>query len=142
MERGNQLQFIKTVSQPGQSEWTINERLKAEYAEVVRFIADKRSIPALINLLDDNDQEVRWIASEAIIKIGRDSIIPLLRTIRDGRHFCFPSVVHNVLQNLLTVTERESLQELLRCLAVFPNKPKTATFEADLALKYTFGCKS
>lgn len=92
---------------------SLNEILKTEVEEIIRFVADKRSIPALINLLDDEDFDVRWIAGESLIRIGRDSITPLLNLIRSGRIFSHPGKVYYVLRHLLTVNEKVALQPLL-----------------------------
>ncbi|MGA2406446.1 MAG: hypothetical protein ABSF81_06815 [Bacteroidales bacterium] len=44
-----------------------NGLLRTEAAKIVELIADKRSIPLLINLLDNNEFEIRWIAAEGLI---------------------------------------------------------------------------
>lgn len=92
---------------------SLNELLKTEVEEIVRFVSDKRSIPALINLLDDEDFDVRWIAGESLIRIGRESIPPLLNLIRTGRKFSYPGKVYYVLRHILPGNEREALQPLL-----------------------------
>lgn len=91
-----------------------NERLKTEVEQIIRTIADKRSIPALIDLLDDSEYDVRWIAAECLIKIGRTSVIPLIRSIRDGKSSCSPERgAYHVLENLLTKTEIRALQRII-----------------------------
>lgn len=92
---------------------SLNELLKTEVEEIVRFVSDKRSIPALINLLDDEDFDVRWIAGESLIRIGRESIPPLLNQIRSGRKFSYPGKVYYVLRHMLTGNEKDALQPLL-----------------------------
>ena len=62
-----------------------NLLLRMETVKIVELIADKRSIPFFINLLDDKEFEIRWIAAEGLIKIGRRSIVPLLKSVRDGK---------------------------------------------------------
>src|SRR5664280_2213328 len=57
-----------------------NDLLRSEAAKIVEPISDRRSIPFLIRLLDDKEFEIRWIAAEGLIKIGRRSILPLHRT--------------------------------------------------------------
>ena len=116
----------------------INERIRAEVSKIICFVADKRSIPALINLLEDNESDVRWIASESLISIGRKSIVPLLKSLRDGKLFLYPARVHHVLQSLLTINEKKELQILLENLADSPEKPEIATIEASVVLNQTF----
>jgi HEAT repeat protein len=48
-----------------------NVLLRLEAAKIVELVAIKRSIPLLINLLDDNEFEIRWIAAGGIIKFER-----------------------------------------------------------------------
>jgi HEAT repeat protein len=48
-----------------------NGLLRMETAKIVAFVADNRSIPLLINLLDDKEFEIRWIAAEGLIKFER-----------------------------------------------------------------------
>jgi len=45
-----------------------NRLLCMEAAKIVELIADRRSIPLLIGLLDDKEFEIRWIAAEGLIK--------------------------------------------------------------------------
>lgn len=94
-----------------------NERVRNELENLIFFLSDKKSIPALINLLDDDAFEVRWIAAESLIRIGRSSVSPLLRTIREGRRFNFPAKPYYVLQNLLNRREKKEFHNLLICLA-------------------------
>jgi len=61
-----------------------NDSLRMEAAKIIELIADRRSIPLLINLLDDPKFDIRWIAAEGLIKIGRRSILPLLKSVREG----------------------------------------------------------
>lgn len=61
-----------------------NDSLRMEAAKIIELIADRRSIPLLINLLDDTKFDIRWIAAEGLIKIGRRSILPLLKSVREG----------------------------------------------------------
>ena len=91
-----------------------NELLKQELEKIVNVISDKRSIPALINLLDDNEFDVRWIAAECLIRIGRRSIVPLINSIREGRSSCFPGRgAYHVLQCLMTKKEKKIFDALM-----------------------------
>jgi HEAT repeat protein len=114
--------------------------MRVEVSKIICFIADKRSIPALINLLEDNESDVRWIASESLIRIGRKSIVPLLTSLRNGKLFLYPSRVNHVLQSLLTVNEKKELQVLLENLADSQEKPEISTIEASVTMNQTFRC--
>lgn len=91
-----------------------NEVFRQEISKIVKIIADRRSIPALISLLEDNEADIRWIAAESLIKIGRKSIIPLLRSVQSGKVYCFPgNGAWHVLQCLLTRSEKKALHSIL-----------------------------
>jgi hypothetical protein len=139
MHRGNH-RYNSVIPHDNISFSPVNERMSAEVTKIISFIADKHCIPALINLLDDNESDVRWIASESLIRIGKKSIVPLLKSLRDGKRFLYPVRVHHVLQSLLTMNEKKELQDLLKNLADSPEKPEIAIIEASVALKHTFRC--
>jgi HEAT repeat protein len=50
-----------------------NVLLRLEAAKILELIADRRSISFLINLLYDKEFEIRSIATEGLIKIGRSA---------------------------------------------------------------------
>lgn len=140
MEQVNNLQRpIKSIIPKKHISFSlVNERLKAEVTGIIRLMADKRSIPALIALLDDEEFDVRWIAAESLIRIGRSSIIPLLSTLKDGKGHQFPGKAHHVLQCLLTRREKRELHDLLSCLATRGCIEK-ATAEASAVLQRVYG---
>ena len=116
-----------------------NGLLRMEVAKVVELIADRRSIPFLINLLDDKEFEIRWIAAEGLIKIGRRSILPLLKSIRDGKStFILNKGAHHVLRSLLNENEKNKLTALLLSLDDAQELGETAPVEASKAIKTIF----
>jgi len=50
-----------------------------EAVKTLEEIADPVSIPLLIQALEDDKSDVRWIAAKGLIKIGKHSIKPLLK---------------------------------------------------------------
>ncbi|HLN21752.1 MAG TPA: HEAT repeat domain-containing protein [Bacteroidales bacterium] len=90
--------------------------LNNEFDGIIAMLADKRSIPALINLLDDDESYIRWIAAESLVRIGRRSMFPLLRSIENGRQFVFPAKPFYVLQSLMNRREKKEMNHLLLCL--------------------------
>src|SRR5664279_198074 len=113
-----------------------NGLLRMEIAKVVELIADRKSIPFLINLLDDKEFEIRWIAAEGLIKIGRRSILPLLKSIRDGKStFILNKGAHHVLLSLLKEEEKNQLTALLLSLDDAKELGETAPVEASKAIK-------
>jgi HEAT repeat protein len=116
-----------------------NDSLRKETAKIIQLIADRRSIPFLINLLNDPVFDTRWIAAEGLIKIGRPTIIPLLKAVRDREKPAFLAKgAHHVLMSLLSDNEKEQLEALLASLDNYLGLGETAPVEASKALKTIF----
>jgi HEAT repeat protein len=60
------------------------QQTRWEAAKALGAIADPAAIPALINILEDDIFDVRWLASEALVAIGPDCIKPLLERLSAG----------------------------------------------------------
>jgi len=120
-----------------------NDSLRTEAAKITKLIADRRSIPPLINLLDDSLFEIRWIAAEGHIEIGRRSICPLLKSVRDGRSsLFFNRGTHHILLGLLNKKEKDELIPLLQSLDNYLELGETAPAQAYNALKTVFKCNT
>jgi HEAT repeat protein len=120
-----------------------NSLLRSEVAKIVELIADRRSIPFLIRLLDDKDFEIRWIAAEGLIKIGRRSILPLLKSVRDGESsYVHNKGTHHVLNGLLNESEKKKMSPLLLSLDDSSELGETAPVEASKAIKTIFKGKN
>lgn len=132
------LDKLSVVPRKNQLLSPVNERLREEIDSIICTVADKRSIQALISLLDDDEFDVRWLAAESLIRIGRKSIIPLLITLREGRIFTYPSKVQHVLQSLLTRSEKKALKPLLTTLLGNNGTKGRIDREASGALKNIF----
>ena len=61
-----------------------DQQTRWEAAKALGAIADPSAIPALIKALEDNIFDIRWLASEALIAIGHDSIAPLLEALSES----------------------------------------------------------
>jgi HEAT repeat protein len=120
-----------------------NDLLRMEAAKIVEQIADRRSIPFLLRLLDDTIFDIRWIAAEALIKIGRQSICPLLKSIRDGKSsYIFHRGAHHILLALVSENEKDQLLPLLQSLDNYYELRETAPAQASTALKTVFKCNA
>lgn len=64
---------------------TDKERCRWEAANILGDIRDESATEALVEALLDNSISVHWVATEALIKYGRDAILPVLEGIT--RHF-------------------------------------------------------
>ncbi len=67
---------IAIARDPNRSE---DERTSAIHA-LARFPAEE-AIPALLELMHDNELSIRWTAASTLRKFGREMLIPLLRAI-------------------------------------------------------------
>jgi HEAT repeat protein len=113
--------------------------IRLEAAKVAELIADKRSIHLLIGLLEDKETGIRWIAAEGLINIGRSSILPLLRSIRDGKNPIFLyRGAHHVLNGLLNEEEKKNLESLMLSLDNYHQLGGTSPSLASQALKTLF----
>ena len=120
-----------------------NGLLRMEAAKIVELIADRRSIPFLIRLLDDKEFEIRWIAAEGLIKIGKRSILPLIKSVRDGESSYFHNKgAHHVLNGLLNESEKKKLRPLLLSLDDSNELGGTSPVEASKAIKTIFKSKN
>jgi hypothetical protein len=116
-----------------------NYLIRTEAAKIVELIADKRSIKLLIGLLEDTEFEIRWIASEGLIKIGRRSIKPLLKAVCDSKSTMFLyKRVHQILNSLLYEDEKLKLSSLILSLDDYHLLGGTAPVEASRALNSNF----
>ena len=116
--------------------------IRKEAAKVVQIIADIRSIPVLINLLDDTEFDIRWIASEGLIRIGRRSIMPLLKTICVRKSSLFlDRGAHQILSRLLYENEKEKFMPLMLSLDNYHELGEIAPAEASKLLKAKFRLK-
>jgi hypothetical protein len=116
-----------------------NKTLRVEVAKIVEQISDRRSIKIFIRLLNDPEFEVRWIAAEGLVKIGRSTIVPLLKLIRDGGgNYYVNHGVHHILTSLLNEKEKKKIAEFLRSLEDFHELGETAPVEASKALTVLF----
>lgn len=113
-----------------------NSLLRMEVAKLIQLKADKRSIKVLIALLDDREFDIRWVAAEGLIRIGRKSIVPMLKAVRDGRSsLIMNKSVHQVLASLLLEEEKMQLMPLMQSLENYHGLHVTAPVEALRALK-------
>jgi HEAT repeat protein len=120
-----------------------NGLIRMEAAKIVELVADRRSIPVLISLLNDKEFEIRWIAAEGLIKIGRRSLLPLLKAVRDGESsFFLNRGAHHILFSLLNDKEKRKLKPLIQSLDDYHELGETAPVEASKAINIIYKIKS
>ena len=83
-----------------------------EAAKALCGIADPIAATALVNALDDTDDDVRWLAAEGVTALGRDGLQPLLTAMLERAQSCsFCEGAHHVCHALAT---RRRLGPILR----------------------------
>jgi hypothetical protein len=73
-----------------------DERSRLEAAKALAEIADPLAIPTLIQCLEDDHQDLRWVAAEGLLNIGGPAIEPLLLALIDRAwaHTILDGAVH------------------------------------------------
>jgi len=113
-----------------------NSLIRQEAAKLVQMASDRRSIPVLIILLDDKEYDIRWIAAEGLIRIGRKSIVPLLKAVMGGKTTLFSNKrVHQVLSVLFYEEEKRQYISLMQSLEDYHGLNEVAPVEALKVLK-------
>lgn len=91
--------------------------IRKEAAKIIKHFGHLNSVPVAIELLDDVDGDIRWIAAETLIYIGRASMRPLLQAIYDNPDAYFlREGAHHVLAELIRDRDPEELTELQHLL--------------------------
>jgi HEAT repeat protein len=79
-----------------------DQQTRWEAAKTLISIADPLAIPALIKALEDEIFDIRWLASEALIAMGQESIKPLLEVLRERSERLFlREEAHHVFKYIL-----------------------------------------
>jgi HEAT repeat protein len=88
-----------------------------EATKALGQIADKSSAPVLVIALYDDDYEVRWLATEGLIKIGVDSVKPILEALAETPgSLSLREGAHHVLHDLEEKNVREYKNEIRQAL--------------------------
>jgi HEAT repeat protein len=93
IEHGHQAvgDLIRTLKHP-------QEQVRWEAAKALVTIADPAATAALADALSDQDGDVRWLAAEGLIALGRDSVWPVLeRLTHRAESEKFREAAHHVL---------------------------------------------
>ena len=104
-----------------------------EAVKALSQIADPVAAPLLVIALYDSDYEVRWLATEGLIKIGNQSIKPLLEaltdkpgslSLREGAHHVLHDLKNknrdgliNEIDEILTALESPAAEEEIQLIA-------------------------
>jgi HEAT repeat protein len=85
-----------------------------EAAKALCGIADPIAATAMVNALDDPDDDVRWVAAEGLTALGREGLLPLLAALLErAQSSWFRQGAHHVCHALAT---KRKLGPILRPL--------------------------
>jgi HEAT repeat protein len=91
--------------------------LRKEAVKITMQIADHASIPVAIQMLEDSDGDIRWIAAETLIKMGRVCLRPLLQAIfHNSQSYFLREGAHHVLYELIRKHDAKEFKELQQIL--------------------------
>ncbi len=110
--------------------------IRKEAIKIVRQIAHKSSIPAAIRMLNDPESEIRWIAAEALINMGRISIKPVLEAlIFSGKSYFLRQGAHHVLAALIQDEDPKELKQLIKAIRHDSEAPEKIPVKAAIVLE-------
>jgi hypothetical protein len=111
------------------------EVLRWEAAKAFTDLHDPRAAPALVRGLEDSYSDVRWLAGEALVGLGRAGLKPLLEAlIRHPGSMELREGAHHVLHNQRHDELADLAEPVLKSLEDF--EPELAVpFSAETALK-------
>jgi HEAT repeat protein len=103
------------------------QHIRWEAIKTLSQIADPNCIPILINALENEMYDVRWLAAEGLIEIGKESLIPLFETlvIRQDSKFVREGV-HHILKTLESKKLFIDNYEIVRMLEDYNANPSLA----------------
>lgn len=110
--------------------------IRKQAIKVVELIAHHSSIGELLAMLEDDASGIRWIAAEALIKMGRVSLRPLLETlINRADSYNFRLGAHHVLAKLVKDNDPEELRSIEEMTRSGGDTPETIPVHAAHALQ-------
>lgn len=101
-----------------------SEHARWEAAKALGKIADASAAEALVRTLEDEKAAVRWLAATALINLGRDALVPLLRGLESNSNSTwFRDGAHHVLRELIrdgvadeAIPVLEALEDIEPCI--------------------------
>jgi HEAT repeat protein len=113
-----------------------DKRVRWEAAKILTHVTDSTAAETLIHTLMDEHIEIRWLAAEGLIALGKDSLRPLLEalvrkpdilTLREGAHH----ILHDLDREHLLNEDAQYVLEVLKRI-----EPETAVpLAANAALE-------
>ncbi len=93
------------------------KQVRWEAAKALADIADPAAAEILVKTLEDKVFDVRWLAAEGLVNVGRESLVPLLQAlIKRSDSPWLREGAHHVLHDLATGDLKELLQPIVDSL--------------------------
>jgi HEAT repeat protein len=111
------------------------DQLRWEAAKALNSICDTSAIPSLVQALEDKDQDVAWLAAEALIKLKKAAWPVLLQTLikRGPDSVLMRQGAHHILRNQKEKGFNDLLKTLTKTLKLesisIPAATELAAFE-------------
>ncbi len=106
-----------------------------EAVKAISEIGTADSIPILINALEDEEFDVRWLAAEGLIDMGHAAVYPLLKAFISNKDSIYlKEGVHHVLKGLETREDYDDKYEIIKALETFTT-PSTVELKVINMLK-------
>jgi HEAT repeat protein len=111
--------------------------IRWEAIKTLSQIAAPESIPVLIKALENDDFDVRWMAAEGLIDIGKQSIKPLLKALshNEDSNYLLEGA-HHILKGLEFKKIFKDDEGLIKKLENYNMHPEIAVFAEELLSKY------
>jgi HEAT repeat protein len=91
--------------------------IRWEAAKALGEIADPKTAPVLVEYLEDEDFDIRWLAAEGLIKLNISALQPLLRALeKPGCSIRLQEGAHHVFHDLAKGALRKYLAPVLAAL--------------------------
>ena len=111
--------------------------IRWEAIKTLSQIAAPESVPVLINALENDDFDVRWIAAEGLIDMGKKSIKPLLKALSQNEDSNYLlEGAHHILKDLEFKNKFRDDYGLIKKLENCRLHPEIAVFAKGLLSKY------
>jgi len=92
-----------------------------EAAKALGGIANPIAASALVNALEDPDSDVRWLAAEGLVALGRDGLRPLLAALLEQAEPC--SLYQGALHVCRALARKKELGPIFRPLLAILRQP-------------------
>lgn len=96
-----------------------------EAAKALGRIANPTAASALVNALEDRDSDVRWLAAEGLVALGREGLRPLLAALFERDESCW--LCQGALHVCRALAREKRLGPILRPLLVTLRQPWEST---------------